>query len=100
MLADSMSAQNIRRMTEKHAEKVHFVPIRYRSPVKEPQRAGRDQQIRQFAVPTQGAPDGGSAAVGDDEAVAERGRHAGDFQPVDSNPERNRGAEGPNQVLR
>lgn len=30
MLADSMSAQNIRRMAEKHAEKVHFVPIRYR----------------------------------------------------------------------
>jgi len=30
ILADSMSAQNIRRMAEKHAEKVHFVPIRYR----------------------------------------------------------------------
>lgn len=30
MLADSMSAQNIRKMAEKHAEKVHFVPIRYR----------------------------------------------------------------------
>lgn len=30
MLSDSMSAQNIRRMAEKHAEKVHFVPIRYR----------------------------------------------------------------------
>lgn len=30
MLADSMSTQNIRRMAEKHAEKVHFVPIRYR----------------------------------------------------------------------
>jgi len=30
MLADSMSVQNIRRMAEKHAEKVHFVPIRYR----------------------------------------------------------------------
>jgi len=30
MLADSMSAQNVRRMAEKHAEKVHFVPIRYR----------------------------------------------------------------------
>lgn len=30
LLADSMSAQNIRRMAEKHEEKVHFVPIRYR----------------------------------------------------------------------
>jgi len=30
MLADSLSAQNIRRIAEKHAEKVHFVPIRYR----------------------------------------------------------------------
>ncbi len=30
MLADSMSAQNIRRIAEKHAEKVRFVPIRYR----------------------------------------------------------------------
>jgi len=30
MLEDSMSAQNIRRMVEKHEEKVHFVPIRYR----------------------------------------------------------------------
>ncbi|MCK6582776.1 MAG: hypothetical protein L6Q49_06735 [Anaerolineales bacterium] len=30
MLGDSMSAGNIRKMAEKHAEKVHFVPIRYR----------------------------------------------------------------------
>jgi hypothetical protein len=30
MLSDSMSAGNIRKMAEKHAEKVHFVPIRYR----------------------------------------------------------------------
>lgn len=29
-LADSTSAKNIRKMTEKHANKVHFVPIRYR----------------------------------------------------------------------
>jgi len=30
MLADSTSTKNIRRMAEKHAEKVHFIPIRYR----------------------------------------------------------------------
>jgi hypothetical protein len=30
MLEDSMSAGNIRKMAKKHAEKVHFVPIRYR----------------------------------------------------------------------
>lgn len=30
MLTDSTSPENIRKMTEKHAEKVHFVPIRYR----------------------------------------------------------------------
>jgi hypothetical protein len=30
MLGDSMSSGNIRKMAEKHAEKVHFVPIRYR----------------------------------------------------------------------
>ena len=30
MLGDSMSAGNIRKMAKKHAEKVHFVPIRYR----------------------------------------------------------------------
>ncbi|HEY9152279.1 MAG TPA: hypothetical protein VIN60_05285 [Anaerolineales bacterium] len=30
MLEDSMSAENIRKMAEKHREKVHFVPIRYR----------------------------------------------------------------------
>lgn len=30
MLTDSMSAENIYKMKEKHAEKVHFVPIRYR----------------------------------------------------------------------
>jgi len=30
MLADSTSPENIRKMAEKHAEKVHFVPIRYR----------------------------------------------------------------------
>lgn len=30
MLSDSMSAKYIRKMAEKHAEKVHFVPIRYR----------------------------------------------------------------------
>lgn len=30
MLADSTSLENIRKMAEKHAEKVHFVPIRYR----------------------------------------------------------------------
>ncbi len=30
MLTDSMSAENIRKMAEKHAEKVHFVPMRYR----------------------------------------------------------------------
>jgi len=30
MLEDSMSPENIRRMIEKHEEKVHFVPIRYR----------------------------------------------------------------------
>jgi len=30
MLTDSMSDQNIRKIAEKHAEKIHFVPIRYR----------------------------------------------------------------------
>ncbi len=30
MLEDSMSPENIRRMIEKHEDKVHFVPIRYR----------------------------------------------------------------------
>jgi hypothetical protein len=30
MLGDSMSSGNIRKMAEKHEEKVHFVPIRYR----------------------------------------------------------------------
>ncbi len=30
MLGDSMSSRNIRKMAEKHAKKVHFVPIRYR----------------------------------------------------------------------
>lgn len=30
MLSESMSAVNIRRMANKHAEKVHFIPIRYR----------------------------------------------------------------------
>lgn len=30
MLADSVSPTNIRKMAEKHAEKVHFVPVRYR----------------------------------------------------------------------
>lgn len=30
MLTDSMSAQNIRKIAVKHAEKIHFVPIRYR----------------------------------------------------------------------
>ncbi len=30
MLDDSMSPANIRKITEKHEEKVHFVPIRYR----------------------------------------------------------------------
>lgn len=30
MLANSMSEKNIRKITEKHIEKVHFVPIRYR----------------------------------------------------------------------
>ena len=30
MLEDSTSPENIRRMIEKHEEKVHFVPIRYR----------------------------------------------------------------------
>ena len=30
MLEDSMSAENIRKMAEKHKGKVHFVPIRYR----------------------------------------------------------------------
>ena len=30
MLGDSMSAENIRRMAEKHAEKIHFIPVRYR----------------------------------------------------------------------
>lgn len=30
MLADSISEKNIRKMAEKHTQKVHFVPIRYR----------------------------------------------------------------------
>ena len=30
MLDGSMSPNNIRRMARKHAEKVHFIPIRYR----------------------------------------------------------------------
>jgi len=30
MLDDSMSPKNIRKITGKHEEKVHFVPIRYR----------------------------------------------------------------------
>jgi len=30
MLGDSMSSENIRKITGKHEEKVHFVPIRYR----------------------------------------------------------------------
>lgn len=30
MLTDSMSAQNIRHMLQKHERKIHFVPIRYR----------------------------------------------------------------------
>lgn len=30
MLTNSVSAHNIRKMADKHAEKVHFVPIRYR----------------------------------------------------------------------
>jgi len=30
MLEDSMSSGNIRKMAEKHADKVHFIPIRYR----------------------------------------------------------------------
>jgi hypothetical protein len=30
MLGDSMSPKNIRKITEKHEDKVHFVPIRYR----------------------------------------------------------------------
>jgi hypothetical protein len=30
MLGDSMSSENIRKMAEKHADKIHFVPIRYR----------------------------------------------------------------------
>lgn len=30
MLEESTSPENIRRMIEKHEEKVHFVPIRYR----------------------------------------------------------------------
>jgi hypothetical protein len=30
MLDESVSAENIRRMAEKHAEKVHFIPVRYR----------------------------------------------------------------------
>lgn len=29
MLAESVSPKNIRNMAEKHAEKVHFVPVRY-----------------------------------------------------------------------
>ena len=30
MLEDSMSSKNIRKMVEKHTEKVHFIPVRYR----------------------------------------------------------------------
>jgi hypothetical protein len=30
MLEDSMSSKNIRKMADKHAEKVHFIPVRYR----------------------------------------------------------------------
>lgn len=30
MLEDSMSSENIRKMAEKHTEKVHFIPIQYR----------------------------------------------------------------------
>ncbi len=59
MLADSMSAQNIRRMAKKHAEKVHFVPIRYRISADKFMNINRKFAFREFALIPDPPPAGG-----------------------------------------